>query len=52
MRCMLYMWEYSTDPTINLWDLVNKGLEEDIVVDSGKVTPNKRPPPARKFKHV
>jgi hypothetical protein len=46
------MWEYTTDPTINLWGLVNKNLDEEFIVDSGKGTPNTGPPPSRKQKHL
>jgi len=48
----LYMWEYSTDPTINMWGLINKSLDEDMVMDYGKATPNTGPLPTRKQKHM
>jgi hypothetical protein len=53
VRCRLYMWEYSTDPTINLRGLVNKILhKEDMIVDSGRLTPDKGSPPTGKHKHM
>ncbi len=47
------MWEYVTDPAINLWGLVKKQMDESMQVESLVETPgNPFPPPARTSKHA
>ena len=46
------MWEYVSDPSINLMGLVKKQMDESIQVESLVETPgNPYPPPARTVKH-
>jgi hypothetical protein len=46
------MWEFVTDPSINLLGLVKKQVEESMQVESLIDTPNNPfPPPARTSKH-
>jgi hypothetical protein len=48
----LYMWEYCTDPNINLWGLVNKTLEDVVMVDSTRAVNDTEPPPPSRHKHT
>ncbi len=45
MDFRLYMWEYVTDPSINLRGLVKKQLDESMQVEALVATPGNPYPP-------
>ena len=48
----LYMWEYVSDKSINLWDLVKKHIDESMQVEYLVETPgDSYPPSAQTRKH-
>ena len=48
----LYMWEFTIDPSINLWGLVQKTIAGDVRREAGFLNRDPTPPGARNSRHM